>query len=340
MIIPCHVLNESLEVCLHSLEPYTAYFDELILVFDGVATDPSFVGHFQFPHLRVERIPERSGPAHARNVGASAARSDLLFFLDSDVEVVTNIFDQARFFIQDEAAPAAIIGSYDHAPADQSTISRFRNLMHHYVHQESQVNISSFWGACGIIRADVFHEMGGFDETFRQASVEDIELGYRLSQNGYSIQLRREMQVKHLKKWTFANILKTDICFRARPWTRLLIKYQSLPDKNLSVSPREKWVTLFMSLTFASLLISLFNPIFMAAFLAFGSLSITLKYPFYRFMTDHMAKRKMPLIILLHWTYYLSAIVGFILGGIDHLRFPGHDRPTSDALTIHQSPDR
>ncbi len=340
VIIPCHALNEALETCLRSLGTYASDFDELILVTDGFDSVPTFMADIEIQNLKVVATSERSGPAHARNVGASEATGRWLFFLDSDVRLTSNIFELGEKQIREDEQVVAIIGSYDCDPGDQSTVSLFRNLMHHYVHQTSATDISTFWGACGMIRKDVFHEIGGFDETFAQPSVEDIELGYRLTRQGFKIKLYPEMQVKHLKQWTLIHMLKTDIFFRARPWTRLLVQYRSLKDNNLNVSSKEKWVATLMSLTFVSLLMSLINPIFLAFFIAFVGLAIVAKYHFYQFMVGHMGKRNLPWIVLLHGAYYLSALVGFTLGKFDHLQAIISGRPIANTPVEHQSSNR
>jgi hypothetical protein len=51
--------------------------------------------------------------------------------------------------------------------------------------------------------------------------------------------LNKEIQVKHLKRWTLKGWVKTDILGRAVPWTRLILSQRSLPnDLNLTKSHR------------------------------------------------------------------------------------------------------
>jgi hypothetical protein len=49
-----------------------------------------------------------------------------------------------------------LIGSYDDAPGANNFLSQYKNLFHHYTHQTGSEEASTFWGACGAIRRDVF----------------------------------------------------------------------------------------------------------------------------------------------------------------------------------------
>lgn len=85
----------------------------------------------------------------------------------------------------------------------------------------------------------MFLALEGFDERYRIPSVEDIELGYRLTRAGYRIRLCKKLQVKHLKAWNVSSLLKTDFCARALPWTALIWKEgQMRNDLNLGVASR------------------------------------------------------------------------------------------------------
>ncbi len=51
--------------------------------------------------------------------------------------------------------------------------------------------------------------------------------------------LDRDLRVKHLKKWTFWGLLKTDVLDRGIPWTELILRDQRMPnDLNLQISQR------------------------------------------------------------------------------------------------------
>ena len=81
-------------------------------------------------------------------------------------------------------------------------VSQYRNLLHHFVHQEGNPEASTFWAGCGAVRRAAFDAVAGYDEArFRRPSIEDIELGYRLRRAGYRIRLDRDLQCTHLKRW-------------------------------------------------------------------------------------------------------------------------------------------
>ena len=169
--------------------------------------------------------PPELGPAAARNLGARRASGDVIVFVDADVEVHEDAFARIRAAYADDADLAAVFGSYDDNPEGGGVVSDFRNLLHHHVHQNGAGAATTFWAGLGAIRRDVFLEVGGFDETrFRLPSVEDIELGMRLHVCGRRVLLDPAVQGKHLKVWTFATMIRTDLLRRGVPWLRLVLE--------------------------------------------------------------------------------------------------------------------
>ena len=149
-------------------------------------------------------------------------------FVDADVKVHRDAFERIRSAFDSDPTLAAIFGSYDDTPGADGIISDFRNLLHHYVHHQGAGVATTFWAGLGAIRRDVFLEVGGFDEErFPRSSVEDIELGMRLHERGERIVLDPAIQGKHLKRWTFSSMTKTDLLRRGVPWLRLVLERRS-----------------------------------------------------------------------------------------------------------------
>ncbi|MFW6145568.1 MAG: glycosyltransferase family 2 protein [bacterium] len=255
IIIPVHEGGTKFHLCLESVQRAICFLNEIIVVADG-ETDGSWRVAEELG-VQVINLPQAGGPARARNTGAQAAKGDILFFVDADVTIPSDALSQIGRAFQKDSGLAALFGSYDDAPAEANFLSQYKNLFHHYVHQTASEQASTFWGACGAIRRDVFWGVGGFDESYRHPCIEDVELGYRVKKSGYSIRLLKELQVKHLKRWGFISLLKADLFYRAFPWSRLILSQRSIiNDLNLKISHRLSGMLVWTC--FLAILISFF----------------------------------------------------------------------------------
>jgi len=225
-------LLESLPALAAALPP-----DAELIVSDDGSRDATAQTAARFG-ARVVANDASRGPAAARNHGAQAARGAILVFLDADVRVHPDTIARLRRELEDPDVAAAF-GSYDDAPAGTAWVSLYKNLAHHFVHQRSEREASTFWAGCGALRRTAFTAVGGFDATYRRPSVEDVELGGRLRAAGHRIRLVPEAQVTHLKRWTLAGWLVSDLRDRAVPWARLVRAGRRLPrDLNFTLGDR------------------------------------------------------------------------------------------------------
>ena len=123
---------------------------------------------------------EKAGPASARNAGAAVAAGRWLLFADSDcVPTSTLVSGYARH------ADGAVAYAGGVASLGQDRLSRY------YASQEILVPPSAPHGrphylitANTLIWRTAFEAVGGFDETYREAGGEDVDLGFRLSSVG------------------------------------------------------------------------------------------------------------------------------------------------------------
>ena len=106
----------------------------------------------------------------------------------------------------------AVFGSYDDAPADPHVVSRFRNLLHHHVHQQGAGPATTFWSGLGAIRRDSVRGRRRLRHgALPGREVEDVELGMRLHARGARIVLDPELLGTHLKRWTLREMVRTDL---------------------------------------------------------------------------------------------------------------------------------
>ena len=190
--------------------------------------------------LAVQRSPAGAGPGLARNIGVAATRSELIVFVDADVVVHPDALARIESAFRDDPQLGALFGSYDDRPAAPGAVSRFRNLLHHHVHTTSAGPAETFWAGLGAVRRDAFDAVGGFDaRRFPVASIEDIDLGMRLGVAGTPIRLDASIRGTHLKRWSLAAMVRTDLLRRGVPWARLLLETQR-PSRSLNLSPRHR----------------------------------------------------------------------------------------------------
>jgi len=179
VVIPVYNGGEAFKSCIESLSRCNPAPEEVIVVADGPSDGAYRYAREQgYRTIILETENGRPhGPSYARNRGASGAKSNILLFIDADVQVEENIISLVKTVFQDDRNLDALLGSYNDTPKDPGIISQYRNLLHHYIHQISNETASTFWGACGAIKSETFHLCGGFNTEYQQPSIEDIELG-------------------------------------------------------------------------------------------------------------------------------------------------------------------
>jgi len=238
IIVPVFDRADLLALCLRSIRE-SSFTDYELIVSDDGSQDAAAIARvateFGAQLVRAERS---QGSAAARNRAARAACGERLAFVDADVTLHADTLERLSAAFATAPSPDAVIGSYDRRPSAPGAVSRFRNLLHAHVHHRSRREARTFWTGCGAVSRARFEQLGGFDESYRKPSIEDVEFGMRLHQAGGRILLDASIQVTHHKRWTLASMIETDLFHRAVPWTALL-REQRLPrDLNFRLRDR------------------------------------------------------------------------------------------------------
>ena len=311
LVVTAHRPGPMLDRCLDSVALLDPQPQEIIVAIDGA--DEAVKQAADAHRFRVAACPLSPGVAATRNAGARATNSAMIVFADSDVSLPRDFMARAAQSFEENPEADAVIGSYDDEPAAPGIVSRYRNLLHHYTHQHGAREAHTFLAGCGAVRREAFMAVGGFDESYRLPSVEDIELGYRLRRAGYRIRLVPDWQVKHLKKWRLRDLVMTDVFRRAIPWTKLLRREGRL-DNDLNLDHGARFTALLVGLAVPAFLAGFFwSAGFLVAALLLAAATV-INWPFYRFLAGKggwpFAIASMPL----HWLYFLGAASGFALG--------------------------
>ncbi len=327
VVIPVRNGGRDFERCLRRLRDSSLTDYELIVIDDGSTDHSANLAREAGALVVRNRAPQ--GPAAARNLGARMAVAPLVFFVDADVAVRPQTLELALDCFKRDPSLSALFGSYDDTPAAPGIVSQYRNLLHHFVHQQGDFQngvraVHTFWTGCGVMRREVFLEFGGFDpRLYPRPAIEDIELGYRLTQAGHKIVIARDVQATHMKRWTLPEIVRTDIFQRGVPWM-LLLKRSGRVEQDLNVKSDQKACVALTALATVALAlapISWWGPGITA--LCLGAI-LGLNRQFFQFLAQRkglgFAAAAFPLYLLYYYCCGLSVIIASVMWQLEKRR--------------------
>ena len=206
-----------------------------IIVADNHSTDGSVdVVRSEFPSIEIIQLPRNLGYCGGYNFALKEVEAEYYVLLNSDVEVTEGWLDPIIGLMRSNRSIAAAqpkIRSYrnqtqfEYAGAAGGFIDTLgypfcRGRMFNSLETDTgQYNdsIPVFWatGACMVVNATIFHEMGGLDEDFF-AHMEEIDLCWKLHRFGYEVYSVGKCHVYHLGGGTLSksNPNKTYLNFR------------------------------------------------------------------------------------------------------------------------------
>lgn len=222
VIIPMYNAAETIRDCLESTLSSQGVSYEVIVVNDA-STDHSLAIALEFP-CTVISLASNIMAANCRNLGARHAQSDFLMFFDADQVMQTGTLHQFVDALQANPEIDAVVGSFAAHTPTPGFFSKFKNLRHHYVHQTANPEGWTLASGLMTIRKGTFDLYGGFEPAYQAASIEDIALGYKLRRNNHRILFRADIQIVHLKRYAFIDLLVSDIFHRAIPWIEVMIR--------------------------------------------------------------------------------------------------------------------
>lgn len=323
VVVPAHNAEALLPHCLGALEssdlPRAQW--ELIVVDDASADGTAAVAAAVADRV-IELDGQPRGPAYARNRGFEAARADIVAFIDADVCIHSDVLSRFITLFRGDDTLAAVLGSYDDQPVVPAFVSQYRNLLHHYVHQQNAGYARSFWAGCGAVRRSCFVQAGMFDENrYDRPLIEDVELGYRMHDRGYRLLLDPAILGTHRKRWTLGGMVRSDFLHRGVPWTHLLLERRELlGGQSLSVGTSDRLSAAMVAVSAACLvmLIVFHNPVTLGALVVCLLVLLVLNRRLIQWYWRKRGARFAAGAFLMHVVYHATNVASVGYGAVTH----------------------
>jgi len=233
----------------------SSYNNYSVIVADNSSTDDSISFlRSNFPGVEVIEIAGNQGFAKGYNIALKQVKAKYLLLLNSDVEVSPGWIEPLVTLLEKDPAIAACQpkilswhekNKFEYAGASGGWLDVFGypftrgRVLEHCEEDHGQYDTAApcFWatGAALFVRADVFHEMQGFDEYFF-AHQEEIDLCWRMQLSGYKIYAEPASVVYHVGGGTLpkTNHHKTYLNYR----NNMIMLYKNISwDKKLWLVP-------------------------------------------------------------------------------------------------------
>lgn len=306
IIIPTHNSQNTITgllISLHASE-FRHFEDIEVIVVDDASKDKTRTTVRKLQEkLKYKLIlfPMRKnvGPAKARNYGVKKAKGTYVLFLDSDVELAKSTLRYAFQFAKEKQVKA-FTGIWHFRQKTNAFFPNFkamRDWVYWFIEREKYARYYLFSTRIAGIEKKLFQKIGGFDESFPEPTVEDIELTYRIEKHT-KIRFSPELMIYHEFEdfWPIAK----KYFKRSRDWISLYQK--RLRFDPVTTSKKEMFKALLAAVLVATLFLGLFHWIFFYIALLIIVQFTNLEWYFWTFVLKQKG-----------WVFLLKSIVYSII---------------------------
>ena len=214
IVIPTYNRRDALLTCLRHLEEQTWPHFEVLVVDDG-STDGSAQAVEQYrihSHLQIRCLSqENNGPARARNLGISQSQGPICLMIGDDIFCSPKLVEtHLRLHQQRPELGVGALGLTCWSDSGQTLTPFMRWLdesgeqfLYHELLKGLRPDWKHFYTSNLSMKTELLRRYP-FDETFKAAAMEDIELGYRIHmRHGLEIVFLPEALAHHLHPTSF-----------------------------------------------------------------------------------------------------------------------------------------
>jgi GT2 family glycosyltransferase len=222
-----------IENCVRSIRAASSWKNFEVIVCDRNTLDPAVAGRILGDRVRRVTYADPFNWSAVNNLGARHARGEYLLFLNDDTEVVTPGWLEAMLeFAQQQ--PIGAVGARLQFPdgglqhCGVTVLDGYpghpfygfpRNHPGYYCRNWLPHNCAAVTGACLMTRAEVFREVGGFDEGL-PLNYNDVDFCFKVRQAGYRVVYTPHAVLTHFESVSKPGVFREELrAFQSR-WGR------------------------------------------------------------------------------------------------------------------------
>ncbi len=183
----------------------------------------------RYAWLHVVHSATNQGPATARNQGAQRAKSEWIWFLDSDVCLEPGALAGLQQLLAELGSGWGVVAGVGLETRTRESFQRYKNYLE-YCWQPPEGPTGTLDSKCFVVRREDFLGVGGFDARFGSPTVEDYDLGFRMAQAGLRLRYTHCVKIQHHHP-SFARQWR-DFYRRTQGWVALKARYGFSFDDN------------------------------------------------------------------------------------------------------------
>lgn len=194
VIVPVYNGSDTIALCLSHLmsNDYPASSYEVIIV-DNNSTDNT--REIIIADGRARYICEKKqGQSAARNAGAKEAAGEIVAFIDADCLVNKLWLKEVEKSLTHKSV--AVVGMRKHITRNSGDELQAEDYYRYWEKEIASGHLNKLCGSNFAMYKEFFWELGGFDEDL--LVYEDIELGFRITENSGKIRFNKDMFVHHI----------------------------------------------------------------------------------------------------------------------------------------------
>ncbi len=204
LVIPGRDASRTIRQCLEAVAPLLGHggLEEIIFVDDGSVDETADIVK-QFPVRYI--LGKGAGPGSARNIGWRAAKSPIIWFIDSDCVAEPDVLERLLPHLDDPQV-GGVSGSYGNMEEESLLACLIHEeIVERHLGMPQRVNFLATFNVA--YRKSVLEEVGGFNERFLKG--QDAELSWRVLEAGHQLAFEVTSRVKHFHPVSWRSYLRT-----------------------------------------------------------------------------------------------------------------------------------